>query len=86
MDHLVALFANEVRIELDGLRQHANRTVEASAKGLLKRVAAMPNARYSIPEKTPDPSGRGKGRPVDVKSVPQFGAGSVFSGRPVAEG
>ena len=86
MDHLVALFANEVRIELDGLRQHANRTVEASAKGLLKRVEAMPNARYSIPEKTPDPSGRGKGRPVDAKSVPQFGAGSVFSGRPVAEG
>jgi len=86
MDHLVALFANEVRIELDGLRQHANRTVEASAKGLLKRVEAMPNARYSIPEKTPDPSGRGKGRPVDAKCVPQFGAGSVFSGRPVAEG
>lgn len=86
MDHLVALFSNEVRIELDGLRQHANRTVEASAKGLLKRVEAMPNSRYSIPEKTPDPSGRGKGRPVDVKSVPQFGAGSVFSGRPVAEG
>jgi len=86
MDHLVALFSNEVRIELDGLRQHANRTVEASAKGLLRRVEAMPNSRYSIPEKTPDPSGRGKGRPVDVKSVPQFGAGSVFSGRPVAEG
>ena len=38
MDHLVSLFANEVRIELDGLRQHANRTVEAAAKALARRV------------------------------------------------
>ena len=84
MDHLVAHFANEVRIELDGLRQHANRTVEAAAEGVLKRVAALPNERYSMPEKSPDPEALGKGRPADTEDVPQFGAGSVFAGRPVA--
>lgn len=84
MDHLVSLFANEVRIELDGLRMHANRTVEAAAKALLKRSEALPNARYSMPERSPSPDARGKGRAVDVESVPQFGAGSIFSGRPVA--
>ncbi|MFZ9690411.1 MAG: acyl-CoA dehydrogenase family protein [Phycisphaerales bacterium] len=84
MDHLVSLFANEVRIELDGLRQHANRTVEAAAKGLLKRAEALPNGHYSMPEKSPNPVARGKGRAVDAGSVPQFGAGSVFSGKPVA--
>ncbi|MEY3024991.1 MAG: hypothetical protein RJA16_1817 [Planctomycetota bacterium] len=84
MDHLVSLFANEVRIELDGLRMHANRTIEAAAKGLLKRVEALPNGHYSMPEKSPNPVARGKGRAVDVGSVPQFGAGSVFSGKPVA--
>jgi acyl-CoA dehydrogenase family protein 9 len=84
MDHLVLLFANEVRIELDGLRQHANRTVEAAAKGLLKRSESLPNAHYSMPEKSPNPAARGHGRPADVESVPQFGDGSVFSGKPVA--
>ena len=84
MDHLVSLFANEVRIELDGLRQHANRTVEAAAKALARRVEALPNARYSMPERSPDADARGKGRAVDVDSVPQFGSGSVFSGKPVA--
>lgn len=84
MDHLVSLFANEVRIELDGLRQHANRTVEAAAKALARRVEALPNARYSMPERSPDADALGKGRAVDVDSVPQFGSGSVFSGKPVA--
>ena len=84
MDHLVSLFANEVRIELDGLRQHADRTVEAAAKALLKRAESLPNSRYSMPEKSPNPDARGKGRSVDTKSVPQFGSGSVFSGKPVA--
>ncbi|MGA1018134.1 MAG: acyl-CoA dehydrogenase, partial [Phycisphaerales bacterium] len=84
IEHLVALFANEVRIELDGLRQHANRTVKVAAEGVLKRVAALPNERYSMPEKSPNPEAFGKGRPADTEDVQQFGSGSVFSGRPVA--
>jgi len=84
IEHLVALFANEVRIELDGLRQHANRTIKVAAEGVLKRVAALPNERYSMPEKSPNPEAFGKGRPADTEDVQQFGSGSVFSGRPVA--
>lgn len=84
MDHLVALFANEVRIELDGLRQHANRTVEAASRGLIKRMEGYSNAGYSMPERSPDAAARGKGRSPDAVGVPQFGSGTAFKGKPVA--
>jgi alkylation response protein AidB-like acyl-CoA dehydrogenase len=84
MDHLVALFANEVRMELDGLRQHANATVDAAAAALSKRIEALPNGHYAIPEKTPNAAARGQGKSVDAESIQQFGAGSVFTGPPVS--
>ena len=59
----------EAPLELDGLRQHANRTVEAAAKSLLKRTDALPNSRYSMPEKSPNAEARGKGRAVDFSNT-----------------
>ncbi len=38
---------------------------------------SMPHSDYIVPEKTPDESAFGNGRPLDQSHIQQFGSGSM---------
>jgi len=42
-----------------------------------RRMEALPDSEYIIPEKTPDTAALGTGRMPDQKHIPQFGSGST---------
>jgi acyl-CoA dehydrogenase family member 9 len=77
VDHIVAMACEHVDNNLRALRQNTDETMLKAAKVALKRVESLPNSHYSIPEKTPDESARGKGRKLDQTHIQQFGSGST---------
>jgi len=80
VEHLCAIGNDEIAKELRALHTHTDATMRIAAKGVLKWADTLPNERYDIPERTPDASARGKGRPENESSVPQFGSGSIYNG------
>ena len=83
VEHFCAMAVQEVARELRSLRENTDDTMRSAAQVAMRQIGALPNADYSIPEKTPDKSAFGTGRKPDEKNIPQFGSGSVFTGKRV---
>ena len=83
VSHFHAMASLEIEAEIRALHDNADVTMKKAAAAALKRIDTLPNAHYSIPERTPD-AARGTGLRVDQTHIPQFGAGSVFAGPKVS--
>jgi hypothetical protein len=77
VDHIVALAEARVNWSLSGLRHNSDATMRRAADAAWSRLAHMPHEDYFIPEKTPDVSALGNGRPIDTETIQQFGSGSL---------
>jgi len=80
VDHIAAMAVEEHERALASLRQHCDDTMRRAAAASLRRSDSLPNADYVVPERTPDRSALGQGKKTPAAAVPQFGAGSVFTG------
>ena len=83
VEHLCAMFCNEIENEIRALRTNADATMKVAADAAMKWIDGLPNSGFAISEKTPDMKARGTGRtqkPCDAAATPDFGAGSVFTG------
>lgn len=83
VQHFSAIANLEIEREIRALHDNSDVTMKAAAAAALKRIDQLPNAHYSIPERTPD-AARGTGAKPDQTHIPQFGAGSVFAGEKVS--
>ena len=83
VQHFNAIANLEIEREIRALHDNSDVTMKAAAAAALKRIDQLPNAHYSIPERTPD-AARGTGAKPDQTHIPQFGAGSVFAGEKVS--
>jgi alkylation response protein AidB-like acyl-CoA dehydrogenase len=83
VQHFNAMANLEIEREIRSLHDNCDVTMKAAAAAALKRIDQLPNAHYSIPERTPD-AARGTGAKPDQTHIPQFGAGSVFTGEKVS--
>jgi hypothetical protein len=63
---------------LRALRKNPDQTLLAAAQAAMNCNDALPNADFYMPEKTPDMSARGKGKPPDQTHIKQFGSGSML--------
>jgi acyl-CoA dehydrogenase family protein 9 len=79
VEHFHAMASLEIEREIRSLRENTDLTMRKAAAEVLKRIDQLPNAHYSIPERTPD-AARGTGAVPDQTHIPQFGSGSVFAG------
>ena len=77
--HLVALGKQEIDLALRGLRHNVDDTIVAAADAAKSFADTLPHAEYSIPERTPDMSARGRGRSIDQSHIQQFGSGSTVA-------
>lgn len=77
VEHIVAMACQHVNDNLRDLRVNTDETMLKAARVALKRIDTLPTSDFFVPEKTPDKSARGKGRPHNTDVVPQFGAGST---------
>jgi hypothetical protein len=79
---IVAYFCDladhEIATLLQALRKNPDKTMLRAAKAAMNRNDALPDSEYYIPEKTPDMSVQGKGKPHDQTHIKQFGAGSML--------
>jgi alkylation response protein AidB-like acyl-CoA dehydrogenase len=80
VEHLCAIANDEIAKEIRSLHANTDTTMRKAARQVLKWADTLPHDRYDIPEKTPDASARGKGRPENESAIPQFGSGSVYAG------
>jgi hypothetical protein len=85
VEHLCAMANEEIGKELRSLHANCDPSVKRVAASVMKWAEELPHDRYDIPEKTPDASARGKGRPEPTEGIPQFGSGSIYSGPVVAK-
>ncbi|MBM4111979.1 MAG: acyl-CoA dehydrogenase [Phycisphaerae bacterium] len=81
VEHLFALAALGIDDSIRMLRTNADSTMRRAGDAALRRIDSFPNSDYSIPERTPDPSARGTGRPLANPAIPDFGSGSVFDAK-----
>ncbi|MHC4990385.1 MAG: acyl-CoA dehydrogenase family protein, partial [Planctomycetota bacterium] len=79
VEHVFALGTEQIELARLQLRHNTDRTMRAAAKVAMRQVGALPNAHYAMPEKTPDPDARDKGKPLDQTHIQQFGSGSTVS-------
>jgi hypothetical protein len=77
VNHVFALGGEEIDNALRDLWKNTDAAMRKAAAVALKRVDALPNADYSIPERTPDMKARGTGRQPDQTNIQQFGSGST---------
>jgi hypothetical protein len=77
VDHIIAIAESTVTQSLADLRHNTDSTMRLAADAAWSRLPHMPHEDYFIPEKTPDASAFGKGRPVDTETIQQFGSGSL---------
>jgi alkylation response protein AidB-like acyl-CoA dehydrogenase len=80
VSHLCAMANEEIVKELRSLHTNVDASIRTTAAQVMRWIDTMPNDRYDIPERTPDKSAFGKGRPEPTKGIPQFGSGSVYEG------
>ncbi|MSR18908.1 MAG: acyl-CoA dehydrogenase [Phycisphaerales bacterium] len=80
VEYFCAFAASEIERETQALQRNNDGAMKLAADAALKRCDDLPDSDYSIPERTPVPGRRGKGRSADQTHIPQFGSGSVFSG------
>ena len=70
---------DEIAVNIRALRHNTDTTMPECAAAAVRHVDTLPNANYSIPEKTPDATARGTGRVPDQAHIPQFGSGSAVT-------
>ena len=80
VEHLCAMANDEIAKELRALHVNCDPTQKRLADHVMKWAEELPHDRYDIPERTPDASARGKGRPEPTEGIPQFGSGSTYAG------
>jgi alkylation response protein AidB-like acyl-CoA dehydrogenase len=83
--HLCAMANEDIANQLRQLETNTDATMRKAAAQVLKWADSLPNAHYDIPERTPDQSARGNGRPEPTEGIPQFGSGSIYAGPLVAK-
>ncbi|MDA0802244.1 MAG: acyl-CoA dehydrogenase family protein [Planctomycetota bacterium] len=73
------LFANEqIEAETRALFNNHDKAARACGESVMSWIDSIPNADFSIPERTPVVAVRGSGRVMDQTGIPQFGSGSSF--------
>lgn len=77
--HIVAMACKHVDDNIRELRTNTDTTMLEAAKVALKRSNTLPNSDFFMPEKSPDESARGKGRPINTEDIPQFGSGTTVA-------
>ena len=77
VDHIVDMGASEIHSNLTSLRHNTDASMRRAADAAWSRLKDMPPGDYFIPEQTPDKTAFGKGRPIDVETIQQFGSGSM---------
>ncbi|MFZ9880755.1 MAG: acyl-CoA dehydrogenase family protein [Phycisphaerales bacterium] len=82
VEHLCAMARSEQAAELRALDVHNDASMKRAAAAAFAASDLLPNASYSMPEKTPDQKYFGTGRSVAAQqaAIPQFGSGSVYAG------
>jgi hypothetical protein len=82
VEHLCALARSEQAAELRSLFVNNDASMKRAAAAAMAANDLLPNAHYSIPEKTPDTRYFGTGRSIadQQAAIPQFGSGSVYAG------
>ncbi len=73
-----ALARDEIRRNLDGLRRNSDEPMRRAAEAAFTFIDSLPNERYAMPESTPAPEARGKGRKLPDGPFRQFGEGSLY--------
>ena len=77
VDHIVDMATTEINANLAGLRHNTDTTMRIAADAAWGRLKDMPHGDYFIPESTPVASAHGKGKPIDIETIQQFGNGSL---------
>jgi alkylation response protein AidB-like acyl-CoA dehydrogenase len=77
VDHIVDMGAAEIHANLTSLRHNTDVSMRKAADAAWSRLKDMPHGDYFIPEQTPDKTAFGKGKPIDVETIQQFGSGSM---------
>ena len=67
----------EIALARYGMKVNADRMVAKASKVACDYADTLPNADYSIAERTPDLEALGSGRELDTVNIPQFGSGST---------
>ncbi|MBL9150695.1 MAG: acyl-CoA dehydrogenase family protein [Phycisphaerae bacterium] len=80
VSHLCAIANHEIAVALRELSINHDDSLRRAGASVLKWADTLPNSDYDIPERTPDNSARGKGRPEPTEGIPQFGSGSIYTG------
>jgi hypothetical protein len=82
VEHLCAIARSEQATELRALFVNNDASMKKAAAAAFAANDLLPNAHYSIPEKTPDHKYFGTGRDIASQqaAIPQFGSGSVYAG------
>ncbi|MHC4306701.1 MAG: acyl-CoA dehydrogenase family protein, partial [Planctomycetota bacterium] len=79
---IVEYFCDHADLEIAtmtrALKRNPDQTMLRAAQAAMNCNDALPNSEYYIPEKTPDQSVRGKGKPPDNTHIKQFGSGSML--------
>lgn len=78
VEHIFAIGQEESEACVRGLRKNVDDSMRATAVVARRMIDELPNEEYSIPEKTPDDSALGTGRPPNQEDIPQFGSGSLY--------
>jgi hypothetical protein len=82
VEYLCAIARSEQAAELRALFVNTDASMKKAAAAAFAANDLLPNAHYSIPEKTPDHKYFGTGRDIAAQqgAIPQFGSGSVYAG------
>ena len=79
LDYIMEYGAYKIQGWMRALRQNPDKTMLHAAEEALKFSETLPNSDYYIPERTPDLTARGNGKPCDTESIAQFGNGSLYA-------
>ncbi|MDE1037438.1 MAG: acyl-CoA dehydrogenase family protein [Phycisphaerales bacterium] len=79
LDYIMEYGAYKIQGWMRALRQNPDKTMLHAAEEALKFSDTLPNSDYYIPERTPDLTARGNGKPCDTESITQFGSGSLYA-------
>lgn len=77
VDHICAIGTHTFHECLRNLRSNTDASMRVAADAAWSLLDSMPHSDYIVPEKTPDESALGNGRPLDQSHIQQFGSGSI---------
>ena len=77
--YFIRLAELDIRRQIWELSNNIDESMRQTAVTVRKAVDAMPNEKFSIPEKSP--TAKGTGRVLKQDGIKQFGSGSVYKER-----